>query len=85
MPLVATDAIVNRRTSSAGTLFCPVATGAPIKCGSNRHRAPQAWSSQLRPLPGDQPHTDGGRNHRPGPPKLALMQVCYRDARRLRR
>lgn len=51
MPLVATDAIVKRRTNSTGTLFCPVATGAPIKCGSNRHTAPQVWSSQLRLCP----------------------------------
>ena len=28
---------------------------------------------------------DAGRNHRPGPPKLALMQARSRDARRLRR
>jgi len=47
MPLVATDAMLNRRTSSAGTLFCPVATGAPIRCGSNMHITPQIRRNQL--------------------------------------
>jgi hypothetical protein len=51
MPLVATDAMLNRRTNSAGTLFSPVATGAPIKWGSNRHTAPHDRRSQLRLWP----------------------------------
>ena len=51
MQLVVTDAIVKRRTSSAGILFCPVAVGAPIKCGSNKHTAPAVRSSQVRPFP----------------------------------
>ena len=51
MPLVATDAMLNRRINSAGTLFCPVATGAPIMWGSNRHTAPQDPRNQVRLRP----------------------------------
>jgi hypothetical protein len=51
MPLVATDAMLHRRTNSAGTLFSPVATGAPIKWGSNRHIAPQDRRNHVRLSP----------------------------------
>src|SRR5690349_14622138 len=34
---------------------------------------------------GDEPQTEGSCNHRRRPPNLALMQICNRDARRLRR
>ena len=37
------------------------------------------------PLARDQPQTDGGCDHRTDPPKLTLMQICNRDARRLGR
>ena len=51
MPLVNTDAMLNRRTNSAGTLVSPVATGAPIMWGSNRHIAPHDRRSQVRLWP----------------------------------
>src|SRR5215831_2848365 len=62
---------------------------------SGGHRcANQVWQQQAHystdseepasPLPGDEPQTDGGGNDRPRPPNLALMQLCNRNARRLR-
>jgi hypothetical protein len=75
MPLVATDAMLNRRTNSAGTLFSPVATGAPIKWGQQQAHRSTGSEKPCSPQPGDQPHTSSGRNHRPGPPELALVQI----------
>jgi hypothetical protein len=43
--------MLNRPTSSEGTVLCPVATGAPIKCGSNRHIAPEVRRCQVRLWP----------------------------------
>ena len=64
MPRVATDTMLNRRINSAGTLFSPVATCAPIKWGRNTSTTPQDRRNEGRPAR-DQPHTDGSCDHPP--------------------